>query len=59
MPKQSQPTADDFDVDMLESLNSEAVSKHDSNHETIEGRMDVDQLECWAKTRDIRNDHAH
>ncbi len=44
---------------MFKSLNGEAITNHNSCHETIKGRMNVNQLECRAKPRDVRNDNAH
>jgi len=56
--KASQPDARDFYVQILESLHGQAISQHGSCHEAIKGWVDVDQLECRAKARDVRNDDA-
>lgn len=56
--KASQPGAKDFYVNILESLHGQAISQHDSCHEAIKGWFNVDQLECRAKARDVRNDDA-
>lgn len=54
MHKASQPGAKNFYV----SLHGQAISQHDSCHEAIKWWVDVDQLECRAKARDVRNDDA-